>query len=186
MPASKAHQADTAARRAELIRLRREGVSFGDQRILDLGYSSRQAAAKDLIRALESHRDDEAAEASVYRQQENERLDALLAAVWPQATEERPVYGKDGEFLGNAVDMRAVDTALKLMDRRAKLNGLDMPVKTEVSGPGGGAVRLDHVGLAELNQLIATAGDPDPDESDDEDDDLRYVDEDDDDDSTPA
>ncbi|MEV0452843.1 hypothetical protein [Streptomyces sp. NPDC050600] len=46
-----------------------------------------------------------------------------------------------------------------------------------MSGPGGGAVRLDHVGLAELNKLITTAGDPDPDEMDDAED-LRYVDED--------
>ncbi|MFD7980198.1 hypothetical protein [Streptomyces sp. NPDC059071] len=186
MPHSLAEQAEVAARRAELIRLRLRGVPFNDPRILGLGYASPQAASKDLIRALEANRDAAAAEASVYRQQENERLDALLTAVWAQATEERPLYGKDGEFIGNAVDMRAVDTVLKLMDRRAKLNGLDMPVKTEVSGPGGGAVRLDHVNLAELNKLIATAGDPDPDELDDEDDELRYVDEDEDDDSTPA
>ena len=88
MPASKAHQAETAARRAELIRLRRQGVPFDDERIVDA------------------------------------------------------------------------------------------PATVEVSGPGGGAVRLDHVGLAELNKLIATAGDPDSDEADDEDDELRYVDED--------
>ncbi|MEU6979583.1 hypothetical protein [Streptomyces sp. NPDC046371] len=187
MPHSKADQADIAARRAALIRLRQRGVPFNDARILDLGYATPGAASKDLIRALKAHRDDAAAEASVYRQQENERLDALLDAVWPQATEERPVYGKDGEFIGHAVDMRAVDTVLKLMDRRAKLNGLDAPVKTEVSGPGGGAVRLDHVGLAELNKLISTAGDPDADDTDDEDDDdLRFIDEDDDDDSAPA
>ncbi|GAA2770286.1 hypothetical protein [Streptomyces showdoensis] len=187
MPHSLAEQAEVAARRADLIRLRLRGVPFNDHRILDLGYASPGAASKDLIRALEAHRDDAAAEASVYRQQENERLDALLDAVWRQATTERPVYGKDGQFIGNEVDMRAVDTVLKLMDRRAKLNGLDAPVKTEVSGPGGGAVRLDHVGLAELNRLIATAGDPDTDETDDdEDDDLRYVDEDEDDDRTSA
>lgn len=57
------------------------------------------------------------------------------------------------------------------------MNGPCGRPKTEVSGPGGGAVRLDHVGLAELNKLITTAGDPDPDEMDDAED-LRYVDED--------
>lgn len=57
---------------------------------------------------------------------------------------------------------------LRLMDRRAKLNGLDAPAAVEVSGPGGGAVRLERVNLVELNQLLTTAGDPDPDEEDDE------------------
>ncbi|MFI0929696.1 hypothetical protein ACH4TP_38095 [Streptomyces sp. NPDC021012] len=171
MPASNAHQAEVAHRRAKLIRLRRQAVPFDDPRIVnDLGYSSAGAARKDLIRALESNRDDEAAEASVYRQQENERLDALLAAVWPQATEKRPIIGKDGEYVGEGVDIRAVDTVLRLIDRRAKLNGLDMPAAVEVSGPGGGALRLDAVNLAQLNELIATAGDPDGAEGEDEED----------------
>ena len=168
MPASKAHQAETAARRAELMRLRRRGVRFDDDRILDLGYASPGAARKDLVRALEANRDEEAAEVSVYRQQENERLDELLAAVLPQATEQRPILDKQGEVIGQGVDIRAVDAVLRLMDRRAKLNGLDSPAAVEVSGPGGGAVRLDHVNLAQLNELIATAGDPDTDEDDDE------------------
>lgn len=180
MPASKAHQAEVAARRAELIRLRRRGVPFDDPRITDeLEYASPGAARKDLVRALKANRDDEAAEASIYRQQENERLDALLAAVWPQATEKRPVFDKEGMVIGNEVDVRAVDTVIRLIDRRAKLNGLDAPATVEVSGPGGGAVRLDHVGLAELNKLIKTAGEPDnTDDDEEEDDDLRYIDED--------
>lgn len=176
MPASKAHQADVAARRADLIRLRRKAVPFDDDRVLALGYNSAGAARKDLIRALKANRDDEAAEASVYRQQENERLDSLLAALWPQATEKRPILDREGNVVGNEVDVRAVDTVIRLIDRRAKLNGLDAPATVEVSGPGGGAVRLDHVGLAELNKLIATAGEPDG--QDDDEDDLRYVDED--------
>ncbi|MFF6903440.1 hypothetical protein [Streptomyces hydrogenans] len=165
MPASKAQQAETAERRAKLVRFRRMGVPFDDPRILDLGYSSRGAASKDLIRALESNRDDEAAEVSVYRQQEGERLDSMLAALWPQATEERPQYGAEGKYIGKGVDVRAVDSVLRIIALRAKLFGLEMPAALEVSGPGGSAVRLDHVGLAELNTLITTAGDPDgPDE----------------------
>ncbi|MFB7359597.1 hypothetical protein [Streptomyces gardneri] len=184
MPASKAHQADTAARRADLIRLRRRGVPFDDSRILALGYASPGAARKDLVRSLETNRNEEAAEVSVYRQQESERLDALLEAVWPQATEKRAIFDKEGQWVGEGVDVRAVDTVLRLIDRRAKLLGLDSPAAVELSGPGGGALRLDHVNLAELNQLIATAGDPDPGE-DDEEPDLAgaYDDEDDDDDS---
>jgi hypothetical protein len=162
VPASRAHQADVADRRAKLIRLRRQAVPFDDDRILDLGYSSPGAARKDLIRALIANRDEEAAEVSVYRQQENERLDALLNAAWPQATKPRPVLDKDGEVIGHEVDMRAVDTVLRLMDRRAKLLGLDAPVRTELSGPDGGAVPLATGTLEELNQLIAIAGQTGP------------------------
>ncbi|MFG3043281.1 hypothetical protein ACGFYZ_40930 [Streptomyces sp. NPDC048330] len=169
---------DTAVRRAALIRLRRQGVPFDDTRIVDdLGYPFPSAARKDLVHALKANLDDEAAEASIYRQQENERPDALLAAVWPQATEKRPIIGKDGEFNGEGVDIRAVDTVIRLIDRRAKLNGLDAPATVELSGPGGGSVRLGHVGLAELNKLIATAGDPDDADADEEDDDFGYVNE---------
>lgn len=151
---SKATQASIARRRAELIRLRREGVRYDDPRITGpepegLGYTSVQGASKDLIRALKQNRDDEAAEASVYRQQENERLDSLLQAVWGNATTPTPIFDKDREIIGEEIDLKAVDTVLKLMDRRARLNGLDMPVKNEVSGPDGGAIPLGGT-LAEL------------------------------------
>lgn len=167
MPHSKAKLAEVAGRRAQLIRLRRAGVPFDDQRILDLGYSSAGVARKDLIRALEQNRDEEAAEVSTYRQQENERLDALLEAAWPRATQPHPVFDKEGNVVTEEIDMRAVDTVLRLMDRRAKLNGLDAPVRTELSGPDGGAVPLGNGSLAELNALIGIVGQPAPDVTDD-------------------
>jgi hypothetical protein len=167
MPWSKLKMDEVTVRRTKLLQLRREGVRYDDQRVEDLGYSSPSAARKDVTRALEAHREEEKAEVSVYRQQENERLDALLEAAWPRATKPSPVLDKEGEVIDHALDFRAVDTVLRLMDRRAKLNGLDMPVKAEVTGPGGGAVQIGAVGLAELRNLINTAGDPDPDDQDD-------------------
>ncbi|WP_030756579.1 hypothetical protein [Streptomyces sp. NRRL F-5135] len=152
MPASKAEQAEVAARRAELIRLRRAGVRFEDPRILALGYTSRGAATKDFIRAIEERRDEQAAEASVYRQEANERLEALLEAHWENATA--------------GGDTKAAELVLKLMDRQAKLNGLDMPAKTELSGPDGGAVPVGPVAIAELRDLIRTAGEPDLEDDD--------------------
>ncbi|MDX3232875.1 hypothetical protein [Streptomyces sp. ME19-01-6] len=142
MAHSKAQLAEVAARRAKLIKLRRACIPFDDPRILALGYSGPGDARKDLVRALQQNRDEEAAEVSVYRQQENERLDALFEAHWPDAI---------------AGDQKAAELVLKFIDRRAKLNGLDMPVKTEVSGPDGGAIPLAGT-LDELNSLIATAG----------------------------
>ncbi|MFI0822338.1 hypothetical protein ACH4TX_41800 [Streptomyces sp. NPDC021098] len=147
MTLSKAEQAEVAERRVKLIKLRRQGISFDDERVLALGYSSRGAASKDFVRALAQRRDEQAAEISVYRQEENERLDALLEAVWPDAL---------------TGDPRAIETALKISDRRARLNGLDAPVRTELSGPDGGAVPLGSGALDELNKLIGIAGQTGP------------------------
>lgn len=165
MTASRAKQADTAKRRAELIRLRLAGVRFGDQRILALGYESRGHASKDFVRALEQHRQEEAAEVATYRQQENERLDALLEAAWPRATIPSPVFNKEGEIVGEELDMRAVDTVLRLMDRRAKLNGLDMPIKAEVTGADGGPLQLGSANSAELEAIMGAGPAPDPTEA---------------------
>jgi len=154
---TKAKLAEVAGRRAQLIRLRRAGVPFDDQRVLDLGYTSASAARKDLIRALEQNRDEEAAEISTYRQQENERLDALLEAAWPRATQPHPVFSKDGQVVGEEIDMRAVDTVLRLMDRRAKLNGLDAPVRNEVTGADGGPLALSSASPEDLAALIAAS-----------------------------
>ena len=179
MPASRAKQADTYERRSKLIRLRRGGVQFDDERILNLGYTSRGAASKDFYRALEQRRDEQAAEVSVYRQEENERLDALLEAVWERATTPSPVFTKEGDHVADEIDMKAVDTVLKLMDRRAKLNGLDAPVKSELSGPDGGPLALTSASPEDLAALISASSRLDndnpantatstPDEDDDE------------------
>jgi hypothetical protein len=185
MPASKADQAEVAARRIELIKLRRAGAPFDDPRILALGYASRGAASKDLIRALKRRRNQEDAEVSIYRQQENERLDALLEAVWPRAT--NPVYQpeptEDDPDPEPKFDSKAVDTVLKIMERRAKLNGYDMPARVEASGPNGGPLMLTPATAADLHRLIGLAGDPDPGEDDQDQDDaaedgLAYEDED--------
>ncbi|MFJ5886894.1 hypothetical protein [Streptomyces californicus] len=148
-------EADTAARRAQLLALRRQGVRYDDPRIMNLGYSSPGAARKDLTRALQHHHDEEAAEAKVYRQQENERLDALLEAVWDKATAPSPVFNKEGEEVAREIDLKAVDTVLKLIERRAKLNGLDMPVKAELSGPAGGPMQIGPVSEEELALLMS-------------------------------
>ena len=154
MPWSKLKTDEVTVRRTKLLELRRKGVRYDDQRVEDLGYNSPSAARKDVVRALEAHRAEEAAEIGLYRQQENERLDALLEAAWPRATQPSPVFDKERNVVGEELDMRAVDTVLRLMDRRAKLNGLDMPVKAEVTGADGGPLQLGPATSAELEALI--------------------------------
>ena len=146
---------EVVVRRTKLLQLRRQGVRYDDERIEALGYSSPDAARRDLSRALEAHRNEEAAEIGIYRQQENERLDALLEAAWPRATKPSPVLDKEGNVVGEELDMRAVDTVLRLMDRRAKLNGLDMPIKAEVTGADGGPLSVSTADPDKLAALMA-------------------------------
>ena len=146
MAASKAQQAFTAKRRTQAIALRLAGMDY--EAIAErLDYSSRGAASKDICRALDSYRKEEEAQVETWRQLESQRLDRLQAAAWAKA-----VKG----------DLKAVETVLKVIAQRCKLLGLDMPQRTEVSGPGGGAIELGPTSLAELNQLIATAGELGP------------------------
>ncbi len=53
------------------------------------------------------------------------RLDRLLQAVWPQAI---------GITTGGRPNLHAVDRILAIMQRRARLLGLDAPAKTQISG----------------------------------------------------
>jgi hypothetical protein len=181
MPWSKLKQDEVAVRRAGLLKLRRQGVRYDDERVEALGYSSPDAARKDLHRAIKAHLEQERAEVGIYRQQENERLDELLEAVWDRATTPSPVFNKEGEVISHEIDMRAVDTVLRLMDRRAKLNGLDMPIKAEVTGAEGGPLAISSADPDKLASLIAATSRLDtdqpansatstPDEPDDEDD----------------
>lgn len=65
-------------------------------------------------------------EAEQLRAIEVERLDTLLAALWGKATDES---AKGQTF--------AVDRVLSIMERRAKLLGLDMPTKIAPTDPTG-------------------------------------------------
>lgn len=139
MGTTKAEKAKVAERRAQAITLRIAGMDW--QSIADrLGYSSRGAACQDVARALEANLAEQSQAADTLREVESLRLDRLQAAAWPSAVK--------GE-------LKAIDTVLKVIDRRAKLNGLDMPVRTELTGASGGPVVIGAVGEGELEKLIA-------------------------------
>jgi hypothetical protein len=55
---------------------------------------------------------------------ELERLDALQSAIWP-LTQHRRVKMDDGTEVAVEPDMKAVQTALSIMDRRSKLLGME-------------------------------------------------------------
>ncbi|MFD7922531.1 hypothetical protein ACFV3R_25305 [Streptomyces sp. NPDC059740] len=145
MPASKAKQAQTAKRRADAIRLRLAGMDY--ETIAErLGYASRGAASKDLCRAFDAFRAEEEAAVETWREIEAQRLDRLQAAAWPAAAKG---------------DLKAIETVLKVIAQRCKLLGLDAPVRTELSGPDGGAIPLGGGTLDELHTLISITGSSD-------------------------
>lgn len=111
MVASKAQRAKTAQRRSQAIALKLAGAEW--QQIADtLGYADRGAACKDVTRALETYVAEGQAGAEVLRETELLRLDRIQRGHWSQA-----VGG----------DSRSADTVLKVIDRRCRLLGLDVP-----------------------------------------------------------
>lgn len=123
---SAAHIA-TLERERQALLLRKEGESL--QTIADkLGYAGPSGAYKAIQAAMQAIIQEPAEEV---RDMELLRLDTLLQSIWWRA--------KTG-------DVPAVQTALKIMERRAKLIGLDAPTKYE------------DVGLSKLMAFIQMKG----------------------------
>jgi hypothetical protein len=118
--AASAKRIEAAQRRLQALNLRLEGKTY-----LEIGTAmsvSEQRAWRLVtqeLRRLNTRREERAAE--LVRLQ-SERLDALLAALWPKA------------LAGDAV---AVARVLALFERQAKLHGLDAPAKKEIGNLDG-------------------------------------------------
>lgn len=112
-PRGKAPNPTVLDRERQVVSLRRRGLTWQD--IADkTGYSSPSGASEAYYRA--SYRV-VSEEVEAIRELENDRLDLLFSAVWEQAL---------------AGDYKATDTCLKIMCRRAKLLGLDAPVRQKI------------------------------------------------------
>lgn len=103
--------------------------------------TSRQRAQKAVAEALDDLLPETSALADEVRKLELQRLDRLLRALWPRA-------------LGTQTDApndKAVGRVLQLMERRAKLLGLDQAVKVEQTGAPMEirVVRVDDFGRGE-------------------------------------
>lgn len=96
--------------RAEAVKLRKMGLGY-PQIAERLGYNSRQAAFQAVTTALRDIREETADDADDLRTLELERLDHLWQIAFTEALTNR--------------NMRAIDTLLRISERRAKLEGLD-------------------------------------------------------------
>jgi len=117
------------AREAECVRCRRAGMTW-DEVAVATGYASASGAQTAYQRAMDRIvHDDVKAE----RARMTDQLDMLLSAHWTHA-------------LKGAVEH--THTVLRVMERRARLLGLDMPVRTEL------AITVWDAGTDEGRELI--------------------------------
>ncbi len=135
MKTSKRLQA--AERKARIIELRRAGYLLRE--IADEVGVSKQYCCRVIQRHLEDLAKELTDDVARLRWQEYERLEAALKAVWPQALEG---------------DLKATDRVIKIMEREAKLFGLDAPQRQEVTGRDGGPLEVEGTGLASLLAVV--------------------------------
>jgi orotate phosphoribosyltransferase-like protein len=107
-------------RRLEALDLRKAGFTY--RAIATQLKVTHETARSDVMTALKQLSDRQDTETAEYRNLELERLDRMMLAVWSDA-----IKGHLG----------AVDRVLKISERRARLMGLDAPVKQELSGLNG-------------------------------------------------
>lgn len=121
-----------AERRLQALTLRKSGYTFAQIGVA-LDYSEQRAyrVVMDELRRLNAACAETAAD--LVRLQE-ERIDALLAAVWPLATG-RLVIAGDKVSVPPCLD--AVAKAIKLLERLAALRGIDAPKKVAPTSPDG-------------------------------------------------
>jgi hypothetical protein len=87
---------------------------------------SHETVAKDLDAVRKQMAEDTKRDASEWIGEQLRDLDALYADLWP-----------------NRDDPRVTAQLMKIMERRAKLLGLDSVQRVEVSGPNGNPVAID-------------------------------------------
>ena len=115
------------------LELRRAGLTY-PMIAKEMGYAAESSAFRAVKRALERTLREPA---DAIRQHENDRLDQWLLRLMPAIERGEP---------------RSIEVALKISERRAKLMGLDMPVRQEVAVEvtDGSVIELEVSRLAAL------------------------------------
>lgn len=115
---------EAANKKADALLMREAGATL--QQIGDKHYrGDRSNAHRAITEALAERAAENVEEV---RQLENARLDAMQLGLWKNATR--------GDHLASAA-------VIRIMERRARLNGLDRPVQTEEVGAGNVTVVFD-------------------------------------------
>jgi|GEM_PF-1902587 len=156
-------QIDFAQRRAKLVEYRRRKVPYADF-YEELGYGSIQSARKDFTRALEYSIAAQHASVEVYREEQLEELDYLAEEAHKVMRATHYVVAPGGRIvedpetgrplIDDGPRLQAIDRLIKILNRVAKLRGLDAPQKLEVM-----TIDAIEAAIADLNAQIA-ATDP--------------------------
>lgn len=154
---TRAQSVNIAERRSKAVDMRIAGASF--KAIAEAcGYKTASAACQDVGRALEHAVAAQTRSVEVYREEELQRLDALLTKAWA-VLERAHVTVSHGRIVKDDMDepilddspvLQAIDRVLKIQERKAKFLGLDAPQRHEV-------VTLDAVDQ-EIARLTAELG----------------------------
>ncbi|MCX4885875.1 hypothetical protein [Streptomyces sp. NBC_00847] len=140
MPASKAQRAAAAEKRKKAVALALAGMDW--QSIADqTGYASPGAACTAVNEALKVNLREQSEVVEELRAVEIARYDRLQAAFWPKAITQQ--------------DPKAAEVVLKCIAGRNKLTGTEAPLRTELTGPGGGPVALTGVQMDEFEAILA-------------------------------
>lgn len=154
--ASKGHDGRSlrvAARRSNVLELRRQGESF--RTISERLGTPVGTIHRDYARALSAARALEGQEADEHRTLDLLRLDRWLSRLAPFCEAGSPAH---------------IGTALRVLERRSRLLGLDAPLKVAPTDPAGEnpyasasdeQLRLDLLRLVEVTALTAPGSGPD-------------------------
>lgn len=133
-------------RRELTLELRRAGMSLRD--IAAHTGVSQETVRKDINALLTRLNKDQDGKTAQYRQLEVDRLDRMQAAYWNKALGSIPDPDDKSKKTFLPPDLDAAHLVLKVIDRRAKLLGLDMPIKTALTDPSGNEARHPFTLLA--------------------------------------
>jgi len=116
------------SRDQKALEMRRAGKDY-DSIAKALEYFDRSHARKVIMRLLKADREKLAETADEVRELELQRIDKMFEVAYAKAL--------DGHLL-------SIDRALRLMERRASMLGLDAPKRQEISGPDGSPIEIDE------------------------------------------
>lgn len=109
-----ARRITAAEKRRKALQLRKGGASY-EAIARQVGYANKGGAHRAVMQELQELPKDAAQDVMAL---ELERLDQLLLALWPAAMKGH---------------VRSAETVIRLMERRAKLQGLDAPVQATIT-----------------------------------------------------
>lgn len=138
----KAQRAKATEGRAKALELRKAGYQYKD--IADALGVSISTVGRWVQEGMDQWKKQAVKYAEDIVLMEEKRLDRMLAGVWSRA---------------KAGDDAAVDRVIKIMDRRAKLLGLDKPSKVAPTNPDGSAP-YDGAGLSALLASVSIEDEP--------------------------